>query len=165
MASISRLGLLRWGLFVALLPAVWACGPSTPQSRHAMLPLEREATRETPQADQPEHSERQLELPEVSLGEEFEIRGFSGVLLRESDLVLALKRVRWSEMMLGERALRRGYAELQVTTVESGEQARIRIGQWRQFGDYAIGVLDAGDYIDERSSRKFPWARLSIRRR
>ena len=137
------------------------CGPSGPQRAH-FLPEAGVAAPVKPGVEAPR---RRPDLPEVALNEEFEIRGFSGVLLRGHDLELGLKRVRWSEMQFGERAVRHGWAELTIRTEAGEEDVRVDTDDWHAVGRFEVGVLDVGEFPGERTARIFPWARLQIRLR
>ena len=146
-----------WGILL-LVTAQYACGTSSSVRRSPSPPPAR-ARGDEPPPDTPAFAG-----PWVLPGKEFEIRGFSAAGLRGTDLVIYLKRTRWSETAFEGATFREGYAELEVASGGRRETVRIDMEGRQVVAGYEITVVFVGQEEDEASGRIAPNARLIVRR-
>lgn len=151
----------RWlgcALLVLSVAAVVACGPSSSARRSSP------ATPAKEPAAEPERTAPAFDGPWALPGKEFEIRGFAAAGLRGTDLVVSLKRTRWSEAEMEGRMFREGYAELIVTTAAGQETVRIDMEDRQVVAGYEIAVTYVGHLDDERTGHQIPHAKIVLRR-
>lgn len=151
----------HWTPLVCLL-LLASCGSSSSSTR----PAGPKKPTPAPEATAPPTARKPLAFEGrwVSVGTEFEVVGHDGVGVRGADLVIAVRRTKWTELDMGGKTFREGSAELDILTSEGARVAHVDLDGSTPVDGFDVFVTYVGDAYDD-SGRTVPNAKLIVKKR
>lgn len=147
------------GLAVALLVAA-GCGGAQKASPAPVVPVVAKPKPPPP----PPKPVFKFEGPRVKLGHEFEIRGYGAVAIEGEQFAIYLKKTKWTEMTMGDKVFREGYAEIECQCPDGSRAFRVDMDDTDRWHGFDIKVLWVGSILNETTYRESPHARFVVTR-